>query len=593
MRSLTFRYVLAVSLIAAMSAATLGISLLTTRTSGEDAELINIAGRQRMLSQRIARLALESVIIETNQPSRRAITRQLESTINLFETANTSLARGADGRPAVALVYTQDGLNLDAKSRAFSILARNSLTEQAGAGQLRELSARADDLLPDLDLATLAYEAWARGRIDTLHRLQWSVFLATLALLGLVTILIFRPAIRATDRALKLARDAASKAVKADAAKSEFLAQMSHEIRTPLNGVLGMATALGQTEVAPPQQHMINTMMASGDLLLAIINDVLDLAKIEAGEIELEETGLSLVQLLDWTASAFKPACDAKAISFQTSIEPAAQGWYRGDPTRIRQILSNLVSNAIKFTETGQVSVTVSLTKIDADERHHLLVAVEDSGIGISPDRIAAIFDPFIQADNSTTRAYGGTGLGLPICGRLAEHMGGSIQVESRPGEGSTFTASLCLLPAEAPVIAPAPAPETRVPPSRTLRFLVVDDVATNRLVLASLLAPFGVSTTDAASGAEAIEISSREPFDAILMDVQMPVMDGIEATRLIRTAERLAGHTRTPIIAVTANVMREQIASYLAAGMDTHLAKPLKQEQLSTLVNSMRELHA
>jgi PAS domain S-box-containing protein len=387
------------------------------------------------------------------------------------------------------------------------------------------------------------------------------------------------------ERALIAAKEEAETS---NRAKSTFLATMSHEIRTPLNGVLGMAQAMSADALEPVQRERLDVIRQSGETLLAILNDVLDLSKIEAGKLELDETEFEIQDLARGAYAAFTAIANKKGLSFDLKFDKAARGVYRGDSTRVRQILYNLVSNAIKFTDRGLVQVRVSR----AGEL--LKVSVRDSGIGISPEALSRLFSKFEQADSTTTRRYGGTGLGLAICRELAELMGGSIGAESVLGEGSVFTLALPLTRvADARLLAPAP-PSPSAPAEAdgaaeglALRVLAAEDNDVNRLVLQTLLHQVGLTPTIVADGAQALAAWETEAWDIILMDIQMPVMDGPTACRLIRQQEAAAGRARTPIIALTANAMAHQVAEYRAAGMDGFVPKPI---EIGILFAAMKE---
>jgi signal transduction histidine kinase len=377
---------------------------------------------------------------------------------------------------------------------------------------------------------------------------------------------------KAAEQALIEAKEAAEAS---NRAKSTFLATMSHEIRTPLNGVLGMAQAMAAEDLSDGQRERLDVIRQSGETLLAILNDVLDLSKIEAGKLELEETEFDIQELARGAYAAFTAIANKKGLSFALQVDPAAEGVYRGDSTRVRQILYNLVSNAIKFTDQGEVRVRVAR----GDEA--LELSVTDSGIGIAPEPLSRLFAKFEQADSTTTRRYGGTGLGLAICREFAELMGGTIVAESRAGEGSCFTARLPLARvgrarkatrARAPTPTPTPTHEVRA-----LRVLAAEDNAVNQLVLKTLLHQAGLNPTLVPDGAAAVAAWEAETWDVILMDIQMPGMDGPTACRLIREREAATGRTRTPIIALTANAMAHQVAEYLAGGMDGFVAKPIE----------------
>ena len=362
----------------------------------------------------------------------------------------------------------------------------------------------------------------------------------------------------------------------ANRAKSVFLATMSHEIRTPLNGVLGMAQALASDALSPVQQARVETIRQSGEGLLVILNDLLDLSKIEAGKLDLEVADFSLTPLVQGVRAAFADVALDKGLALVLDTEEDTAGVYRGDPTRLRQILFNLVANALKFTETGEVRLSV---RRDGET---LAFRVIDTGIGIPADRLARLFDRFEQADASTTRRFGGAGLGLAISRDLAAMMGGVIEVESREGRGPTFsfTVTLPRVKDEAYGVSPGTG-EAPFEPGGALRVLAAEDNGVNQLVLRTLLQQVGIEPVIVGDGAAAVEAWRNQLWDVILMDVQMPVMDGPTATRTIRALEAETGRARTPIIAVTANAMAHQVVEYGAAGMDSVVAKPIRVEDL------------
>jgi PAS domain S-box-containing protein len=381
-----------------------------------------------------------------------------------------------------------------------------------------------------------------------------------------------------SERALVKAKDQAEAATRA---KSAFLATMSHEIRTPLNGVLGMAQAMAMGELDAQQRERLDVVRQSGEALLAILNDVLDLSKIEAGKLELEEAEFDIGELARAAHATFVATAQAKGLGFGLKVERNASGVYRGDSVRVRQILYNLVSNALKFTDHGEVKVSVGRV------RGSLVLTVSDTGIGIAPDQRAILFQKFEQADASTTRRFGGTGLGLSICRDLAELMGGKVEVDSVPGEGATFRATLPLIrmASRQKAAAHCATEPTATIDGRAIRVLAAEDNGMNQLVLKTLLNQVGVEAVMVPDGRAAIAAWEREPWDLILMDVQMPVMDGPTATGVIRARETAEGRARTPIVALTANAMAHQVLEYKTAGMDDFVAKPIEASRLYTVI--------
>jgi signal transduction histidine kinase/CheY-like chemotaxis protein/HPt (histidine-containing phosphotransfer) domain-containing protein len=398
-------------------------------------------------------------------------------------------------------------------------------------------------------------------------------------------------ALAAAKEAAEAARDAAERArceaEAANLAKSTFLATMSHEIRTPMNGVLGMIEVLERQRLAEDQRRIIVTMRESAQALLRIIDDVLDFSKIEAGRLELEAIPFSLSGLVEGVLDSFRPQVLAKGLTLDAEIDAGSQDALVGDPTRVRQILLNLLSNAIKFTDNGVVRVRAGTLPLGGGTTRTAL-AVSDSGIGMDADQIARLFQPFVQADSSTTRQFGGTGLGLSIVQRLARAMGGDVAVKSMPGVGSTFTVTLKVhaAPADSPLktlLRPVARNSARVAarPGEGPRVLVVEDHPVNREVLLRQLKLLGIAADSAENGVDALAAWARGRHAAVLADVHMPHMDGYELARRLRAAEADRGAVRTPIVAVTANAMKGEEERCLASGMDAYLVKPVNIQRL------------
>jgi signal transduction histidine kinase/ActR/RegA family two-component response regulator len=378
------------------------------------------------------------------------------------------------------------------------------------------------------------------------------------------------------NQELTASRDAAEAGGRA---RSEFLAVMSHEVRTPMNAVIGMTTLLLDSELTDEQRAFVETIRTSGDALLTILNDALDYSKIEAGRVALESL-------------AFNPASDARAVIDLMHGQAAARRntltltvgdnvpkAVCSDPGRVRQVLLNLVSNAVKFTEGGEVSVTLSYER---KGRPWIIATVRDTGIGMSAEVQGQLFRPFTQADASTTRRFGGTGLGLAISHRLASLLGGTLAVESAPGVGSTFTLRVPVTLVRGREETPPPGPVSLMPRGPTLRVLVAEDNAVNQKVIALMLQRLGHRVDTVANGAEAIAAVERAPYDVVLMDVQMPEVDGIAATRAIRA---MPSQRTTPVVALTANVFAEDRARCTEAGMTDFLPKPVRRDELVTLL--------
>jgi signal transduction histidine kinase/ActR/RegA family two-component response regulator len=374
-----------------------------------------------------------------------------------------------------------------------------------------------------------------------------------------------------SERRLMAAHDEAQAA---NRAKSEFLANMSHEIRTPLNGVIGLASALESTTLTTRQKDMVKTICESAVSLADLLSGVLDSARLEAGAVELQAAAFPLADRVRRIASLFEATARGKGLAFEVLVDPAAETHVEGDALRLEQILNNLLSNAVKFTQTGGISVALTAATREAVAGYAF--NVRDTGVGFDPAASEAIFQRFAQADSSITRKFGGAGLGLSISRRLTELMGGELRARSEPGQGSEFSLWLPLPTAAAASVAPA---EDIVVPAQTeasFRVLIADDHPTNRKIVGLILDTVGVELTAVEDGALAVAAFEAQVFDAILMDIQMPVMDGLTAIRRIRTLERDQGRPRTPILTLTANALPEMQREAYSAGADQHLTKPI-----------------
>uniref|UniRef100_B0T8X9 Sensory/regulatory protein RpfC n=1 Tax=Caulobacter sp. (strain K31) TaxID=366602 RepID=B0T8X9_CAUSK len=406
--------------------------------------------------------------------------------------------------------------------------------------------------------------------------------------------LVFGVARDVTERLREAAEMEAAKtaAEAANRAKSDFLANMSHEIRTPLNGVIGVVAALGQTGLTPAQREMVDLIQSSGETLERLVSDILDVSKIEAGHLAIEEREFDLEAELGGLLDIARLRAEEKGLTFRVEGGASARGVFLGDSIRIRQVLGNLLSNAMKFTGQGEIVARIEVADPPAGEQaSRLTLEVQDTGVGFDPDLATMLFQRFSQADTTITRRFGGTGLGLSISKTLVEMMGGQISAQSEPGRGSLFRVVIPL--ARTVSLADYDAPRGDLLPATPscapsfddrggLRVLLAEDHPVNRKVVQLILTPYDIELTMVENGALAVEACKATPFDLVLMDMQMPIMDGLAATRAIRAHERdLTTGARIPIIVLSANAMAHHKHDALAAGADLHVAKPVTADAL------------
>jgi signal transduction histidine kinase len=401
---------------------------------------------------------------------------------------------------------------------------------------------------------------------------SWLAIVFALTIAGLVPVV----AISAITRALDLERQRADAALEV---RAQFLARMSHELRTPMTGIIGMADLLTVTRLDQQQRGMIARLTQSARSLLALLNDLLDFSKIDSGRMEIESAAFAVSRVVADACQLFEGVAAQKGLAFAVDMPVVLQDRVLGDGYRLGQILANLIANAVKFTERGRVDVCVAQERRDA-RTVLLTVSVTDTGIGISAPQLAELFRPFMQVDASTSRRYGGSGLGLVISRSLAEAMGGGIEVASQPGVGSTFVLRVPLLVDASPApaeVAPIPVQAPKLRPAAPLRILVAEDDATNRLLIVTMLEHMGHAVTAVEDGKTAVKAAAAGAYDLIIMDMRMPVMDGFDAVRAIRLMEAAAPQRpRIPIVALTADLLPEHTAMFLEVGADVVVAKPV-----------------
>jgi len=596
--SIFLMYALALLVVAGLSIAThiiLGVVIIDQR---EVADVVNRTGRQRMLSQRIALLSPHYA--ETGDPAARALLREsvneMEESARRLRTGETQPDVFVPLPEGVSRVYRDE--NVTARVNAYIAHARAVLDTDVPAGRRAaapaEIQAHLDAIMAEatgpivltLNNIVNQYVQDSNQRIDRLQKgQQITLVIVILTLIG-EALFIFRPLasgiITYLERIKELSRRVTD-ARHASDAKSSFLAHMSHELRTPMTGIIGMSELLMNTQQSPEQARMTRLLRQSAQNLQGVLNDILDLAKIEAGSMTLERIDFRLSELLNEVLNLFGPSMRAKNLKFTVDAANLRGDVFHGDANRLRQILSNLVNNALKFTAAGYVRVRC-WDEAAAGGRTRLKFSVSDTGVGISEDGVRRLFGRFQQEDSSIARKFGGTGLGLAICKQLAEAMGGAISVESVPGSGSIFTFSVLV---DAGNAAKLPHDESASLvqaghglQAAALHVLMAEDNPTTQLLLGQVLSLWGIKTTVANTGREALEHANAQAFDVILMDMQMPELTGDEAARQIRQGG--GASAAVPIIAVTADAIVENHDRYMAAGCNAVVTKPISWAHLA-----------
>ena len=609
------RYVVALGAVLVLLVSSHVASVSALRGGEEAASVINISGRQRMLSQRILYFAGRAADGATSTPDADP---RLDASIDLFEASHAALSRGGslglsvEGAASRASSYFDrtGGTTLDELVRSY--VADSRVVAAGGAGAAAAWQRMQDvgpgELLERLNGAVLAFEAEARAQTRRIDRISHATFLLALLVLALEALVIFWPAhraVRTTIDRLTAANDALDAARtraedlfrQADRAREAaenaqrrltgFVHHMSHELRTPLNGVMGMLSLMDDARRRGAPAESLDEMIAEAQLasghLLMITNNVLDLSKLQAGRMTVAAAPYAPRQAVLSVLAIFRAQARAKGLTLRHDVDGSVPGRVVGDRVRIGQVLANLVGNAVKFADAG--TIMVSLRAARDGDRDVLRVEVSDEGAAIPPEDRDRLFEPFEQGDGPSIRAGSGTGLGLPICRELVTLMGGTIGMECGPVRGNRFRFAIPFAAPKSEAHAPDANPREVRPavPGPGLRVLVVDDSGTNRLVAMRLLERRGHRATCAANGAEALDALSAAEFDLVLMDVQMPVMDGITATRRLR---RMGGEVAAlPVVALTAF---EHRAEFLAAGFDGYLAKPLTPEALDRAIGEV-----
>ena len=584
-RDLTRRYVIALTIIALLALAANVMLNLTIAAQDSYASIINISGRQRMLSQRVA-LFSQRLAQEKDQAAFQQTRDALLESIQLMEGSHQALVHGSEAfNLSAALtasanpIYFEAPFFLDEQVRLFLEAARQvadtplqSLHPDHPA-LIRITTAAEHRLLDTLNQAVSHFEQESHAKVERTEQLENLVLLVTWLCLVLEAFLIFRPMVRSVIRSQEELQQAVARANKANAAKTTFLANISHEIRTPMNGIVGVTQLLQDQNLEPEAREYADIIDRSGKSLLHLLNDIIDFSAIESGSIQLSETIFSLRLMEKDLLFVWEPQAQQKGLTFSVTLN-APQDRLIGDVARIKQILYCLIDNAIKFTDAGTIRVDIQL--LPDLEPALLNLRVSDTGIGIPPEKQGEIMREFSQADSSITRQYGGVGLGLTLARELSHLMAGNLEFESSENQGSVFKINIPVQLAD-PTQFPE-ADEALVLPRGLRSVLLVEDNLVNQKVAAATLKKIGASVEIANHGLEAVEKIQQGRFDLVLMDLQMPVMDGIAASRMIRS---LGGeYKKIPIIAVTANTRVEK-QSCTRAGMNGFMQKPLNRKKL------------
>lgn len=592
-RRLTVLYIAALSLVALLLVTGQWLVQWSIARQLSDSRVINIAGRQRMLSQQISKLVLQ---IQRDGLS-EAREQELSVALHAWQTAHQGLRSGdvelglpGQNTAEVVAMLNRIEPHFAAMSRAVEAL----LAAAPGADvepYVQDVMRREPAFLSGMDRIVGQYESEAHNRVATLQLMESVILAVTLGVLAVEGLLIFRPAaqqirsyvaqLRSTNEQLLETKQQADAA---NMAKTQFLANMSHELRTPMNAILGLTDLLQRTQMDQRQERLLETIHNSASSLMTLLDDLLDVARIEVGgPVAIEHRWFSPGVLVEELVMLFTPQAAKKSLRLVHRVDEAVPARTLGDPERLRQVLANLLQNAIKFTETGQVTLT-AVAPADTSGQE-LVFTVADTGVGIPEALQAQVFERFTQVDQSLSRRVGGVGLGLHICSRLIQAMGGSISLESRVGVGSRFRVRIPIASGSPVPSAPEILPPVRKDAAAPLRVLVVEDNPANQLLMREYLAELGHHCTIASDGESGIPLATRPDVDVVFMDVEMPGMDGLSATLAIRRDEAACERPPKPIIAMTAHARDEDRRMCLDSGMTDYLAKPVSIDDLARVL--------
>ena len=610
---LTLLYILALSLVALLSVLGQFLIQLQLHRQLGDSRVVNIAGRQRMLSQKICKEILAWNVTEKPRKRTSRLTKLRES-VALWKESHQGLQHGDEklGLP---------GANSEQLSRMFLILQEDYeamlhsveelmvLAPKLELGESEEevdrlvssILSREDDYLSGMDAIVFQYDREAAERVRSLRSIEMALLFSTLSVLLAEGFLIFRPAakkIRTTLAALQeTTRElfrAKSIAETANQQKSAFLANISHDLRTPMNGIIGLTELAMTTEDRTLQNQYLSSLSESAESLLLLLNDLIDLSKIEADKIDLRLSTVRTQRIVEWLEGMLAQDIQAKSLNLSIEIADGVPRAFLADELRLQQVLMNLLVNAIKFTDRGGISLCLDVVAEDEEER--LSFQVIDTGIGITQEDAKLIFESFTQIGSSSDRPNSGAGLGLAICTRLIQEFGGELKLDSEPGKGSTFSFSIPLENREHLLKEESQQQDVargasivRTEQLKGCRVLVVEDTQVNQLVIDENLRRSGCVVTIVGNGNEALSLLEQKSFDVVLMDVQLPGIDGLEVTRKIRLQEENSHKSPLPIIALTAHAMDEDRDRCLSAGMNDYLSKPIRtQLLLNTILKTL-----